>query len=395
MEQTCALWGPIPRLGADGRRSALFDRLFNLPSLRPRGRRAAQGRPIAVRAPVVAHERGRRDRQHPAPAARRARRHRRAARRAHRRAGRRRSVPTRPRPNEADRGFALTAANLTLLYRHARLAELLALAWPTCPRCRGPGCRAGTSRAGRPEGPARRLRLVARPAGTPWTISPWSLAAPSAGRGLPGPGARRRRDRRPGRRRPGPGVRRHSVRVRAGRDRGATRGRRSRPTRASIERLPDDTVLPPCHRLRPGDRPGRTGRRGHPEPELRAVLTALPRQHGAAARLAAPLGSRSRRWPNWSRSRPRSPGAAGLVACTAGRTDAPAGGLVAPGPAQRDVPVKGRSTPPRSPSSDTIMTSSASQTLATLDIPVVRRADRLRPSSPGRRRDRVTPTALH
>ncbi len=124
VEQNCALWGPIPRRRARADRASLFDRLFNLPafiladgalpkptvsfvhpSLRASGTPsppdntlhrllAGLGVTDEALAALIAALAG--------------------------------PLGANPQaPNEADRGFLLTETNLTLLYRHARLSQLL------------------------------------------------------------------------------------------------------------------------------------------------------------------------------------------------------------------------------------------------------------------------------
>jgi hypothetical protein len=131
VDQTCALWGPVPRTALDATSGSLFDRMFNLwPFAQLDGQLPndsisfVHGSFCASGAPLPAA---------PAPGAR---------------TGQRLlaalqvtdadlvALITELAPalgakldaaQESDRGFALTAANLTLLYRHAQLAQLLDL----------------------------------------------------------------------------------------------------------------------------------------------------------------------------------------------------------------------------------------------------------------------------
>lgn len=124
VEQNCALWGPIPRRRGRVDQASFFDRLFNLPvfvladgalpkptvsfvhpSLRASGTPSPQDNTLhrlltglgvtdEALAALIAALAG--------------------------------PLGANPQaPNEADRGFLLTEANLTLLYRHARLTQLL------------------------------------------------------------------------------------------------------------------------------------------------------------------------------------------------------------------------------------------------------------------------------
>jgi hypothetical protein len=124
VEQNCALWGPIPRTALSGKAGSLFDRLFNLPTfVRLDGslpKDAVSFVHPSLRTPGV-----------PAPADNTLHRLLAALGVADDQLA---ALITRlagplgadlTAPDEDDRGFPLTAANLTLLYRHARLAQLL------------------------------------------------------------------------------------------------------------------------------------------------------------------------------------------------------------------------------------------------------------------------------
>jgi hypothetical protein len=124
VEQNCALWGPIPRSPLPGTAGSLFDRLFNLPTfVRLDGALPKDTVSFvhpSLRTPGV-----------PAPADNTLHRLLAALGVADDQLA---ALITRlagplganlTAPNEDDRGFLLSAANLTLLYRHARLVQLL------------------------------------------------------------------------------------------------------------------------------------------------------------------------------------------------------------------------------------------------------------------------------
>ncbi|MGE5829419.1 MAG: neuraminidase-like domain-containing protein, partial [Micromonosporaceae bacterium] len=129
VEQNCALWGPIPRALLPGAHASLFDRLFNLPTfvrldgtlpkdaisfVHPSLRTAGVPSPADNTLHRMLAGLGVADEQ--------------LAKLIGALAGPLGANPTAT--NEQDRGFLLTADNLTLLYRHARLAQLLRLPVP-------------------------------------------------------------------------------------------------------------------------------------------------------------------------------------------------------------------------------------------------------------------------